>query len=74
MAPESAVDAMPRLFYYYQQQGKIDAAQQTVTAFRLHKEASKSDWTGQELYFCARLLEEIHSYPTRIKIGAEGGI
>jgi len=57
------LNAMARLFYYYQQQGKLDAAQQTVTAFRLHKEASKSDWTGQELYVCARLLENTHSYP-----------
>ena len=54
---------MARLFYYYQQQGKLDAAQQAVTAFRLHKEASKSEWTGQELYVCARLLEDIHAYP-----------
>ena len=57
------LNAMARLFYYYQQQGNLDAAQQTVTAFRLHKEASKSEWTGQELYVCARLLEDIHAYP-----------
>jgi predicted Zn-dependent protease len=57
------LNAMARVFYYYQQQGKLDAAQQTVTAFRLHKEASKSEWTGQELYVCARLLEDIHAYP-----------
>ena len=57
------LNAMARVFYYYQQQGKLDAARQTVTAFRLHKEASKSDWTGQELYVCARLLEDIHAYP-----------
>jgi len=57
------LNAMARLFYYYQQQGKLDIAQQTVTAFRLHKEASKSEWTGQELYVCARLLEGIHAYP-----------
>jgi len=57
------LNAMARLFYYYQQQGNLGAAQQTVTAFRLHKEASKSEWTGQELYVCARLLEDIHSYP-----------
>ena len=31
--------------------------------FGLHKEASKSEWTGQELYVCARLLEDIHAYP-----------
>ena len=57
------LNAMARVFYYYQQQGKLDAAQQTVTAFRLHKEASHSEWTGQELYVCARLLEDIHAYP-----------
>ena len=57
------LNAMARLFYYYQQQGNLDAAQQTVTAFRLHKEAGKSEWTGQELFVCARLLEDIHAYP-----------
>ena len=57
------LNAMARVFYYYQQQGKLEAAQQTVTAFRLHKEASHPDWTGQELFVCARLLEDIHAYP-----------
>ncbi len=57
------LNAMARAFYYYQQQGQLDGAQQVVTAFRLHKEASKSEWTGQELYVCARLLEDIHAYP-----------
>ena len=57
------LNAMARLFYYYQQQGKLDAAQQTITAFRLHKEAAHSEWTGQQLYVCAHLLEDIHAYP-----------
>jgi tetratricopeptide (TPR) repeat protein len=57
------LNAMARLFYYYQQQGKLDAALQTITSFRLHKEAGRSEWTGQQLYVCARLLEDIHSYP-----------
>ncbi len=57
------LNAMARVFYYYQQQGKLDLAQQTVTSFRLHKDASRSDWTGQQLYVCARLLEDIHEYP-----------
>jgi cellulose synthase operon protein C len=59
--PEN-LDATARVFYYYQQQGKLDVAQQTITDFRLHKEASKSEWTAQELFVCARLLEEIHAY------------
>ena len=56
------LNATAWVFYYYQQQGKIDAAQQAIADFRLHKETSKSPWTSQQLYICARLLEEVHSY------------
>ena len=55
--------ATARIFYYYQQQGKLDAAQQAITTLRLHKEAANSPWTPQELYICGRLLEDIHAYP-----------
>ena len=57
------LNAAARIFYYYQQQGKTEAAQQAITDFRLHKEAAKSPWTSQDLYICARLLEDIHAYP-----------
>ncbi len=57
------LNAAARVFYYYQQQGNLEAAQETIARLRLHKEAGKSPWTSQELYICARLLEEIHSYP-----------
>jgi tetratricopeptide (TPR) repeat protein len=57
------LNAMARIFYYYQQQGKLEAAQQTIAEFRLHKESSQSAWTSRELYICARLLEDIHFYP-----------
>jgi len=57
------LNATARTFYYYQQQGKLDAAQQAITNLRLHKETAKSSWTPQELYVCGRLLEDIHSYP-----------
>jgi cellulose synthase operon protein C len=57
------LNATARIFYYYQQQGKTDVAQQAITDLRLHKEAAKSPWTSQELYVCARLLEDIHAYP-----------
>jgi predicted Zn-dependent protease len=57
------LNATARVFYYYQQQGKLEAAQQAITDLRLHKEASKSPWTSQDLYVCARLLEDIHNYP-----------
>jgi tetratricopeptide (TPR) repeat protein len=57
------LNATARIFYYYQQRGKNDAAQQAIAEFRLHKEAAKAPWTSQELYICARLLEDIHWYP-----------
>ena len=57
------IRATARVFYYYQQQGKMDAAEQAITSLRLHKEATNSAWAPQELYTCGRLLEEIHSYP-----------
>ncbi len=57
------LNATARIFYYYQQQGKTDVAQQAIADFRLHKEAAKAPWTAEELYICARLLEDIHAYP-----------
>jgi len=63
LANPQDLNATARIFYYYQQQGKNDAAQQAIADFRSHKEAAKAAWTSQELYICARLLEDIHSYP-----------
>ena len=57
------LNATARVFYYYQQQGKLEASEQAITALRLHKEASKATWTPQELYVCGRLLEDIHAFP-----------
>ena len=57
------LNATARIFYYYQQQGKLDVAEQAITTLRLHKEAGKSEWTPQELYTCGQLLEGIHAYP-----------
>ncbi|MGA7077673.1 MAG: hypothetical protein WBY61_03060, partial [Terriglobales bacterium] len=57
------LNATACLFYYYQQQGKLDVAQQAIADFRRRKENGKSPWTSQELYICARLLEDIHAYP-----------
>jgi cellulose synthase operon protein C len=55
--------ATARIFYYYQQQGKLDVAEQAITTLRLRKESTKSEWTPQELYTCGQLLEGIHAYP-----------
>jgi cellulose synthase operon protein C len=57
------LNATARIFYYYQQQGKLDVAQQTIADLRQRKETRKSPWTSQDLYACARLLEDIHNYP-----------
>lgn len=57
------LNATARVFYYYQQQGKLDAAEQAITSLRLHKEAAQSPWAPQDLYICGRLLEDIHAYP-----------
>ncbi len=55
--------AVARIFYYYQQQGNLQAAQQAITEYRLHKDSRKASWTQQELYTFARLLEDVHLYP-----------
>jgi len=57
------LNATARVFYYYQQQGKLEAAKQAIADLRRYKETHKSAWTSQELYVCARLLEDIHAYP-----------
>lgn len=57
------LNAAARIFYYYQQQGNLPAAQQAITDYRLRKDARKAAWTPQELYTFARLLDAVHLYP-----------
>jgi cellulose synthase operon protein C len=57
------LNAAARVFYYYQQQGNLQAAQQAVTEYRLQKEARKAAWSTEELYTFARLLDAVHLYP-----------
>jgi tetratricopeptide (TPR) repeat protein len=57
------LNAMARLFYYAQQQGHLEAAEQIVEAYRQSKESRKAQWSAQELYTLARLTEAIHEYP-----------
>jgi len=63
VANPADLNATARLFYYYQQLGKTDVAQQMIADLRAHKESTKAAWSSQELFVCARLLEDIHSYP-----------
>jgi hypothetical protein len=57
------LNATARIFYYYQQQGKLDTAEQAIATLRSSKEKANLAWTPQELYVCGQLLEEIHAYP-----------
>ena len=57
------LNAVVRIFYYYQQQGNLQAAQQAITDYRLQKDARKAAWTTDELYTLARLLDAVHLYP-----------
>ncbi|MFQ5722882.1 MAG: hypothetical protein ACE5G6_00210 [Terriglobia bacterium] len=54
--------AAVRVFYYYQQQGNLAAAQQALQEFRQNKETRRSDWTAEELLTLARLSESVHNY------------
>src|SRR5262249_40353863 len=55
--------AVARIFYYYQQQGNLQAAQQAITDYRLHKDSRQAQWSQPELYTFARLLDDTHLYP-----------
>jgi len=57
------LNAAARIFYYYQRQGRADAAQQALTRFRVRKEQRNAKWTSQELYTLAKLSEGIRNYP-----------
>ncbi|HZI55785.1 MAG TPA: hypothetical protein VFF39_03365, partial [Verrucomicrobiae bacterium] len=57
------LNAAARVFYYHQQQGNLQAAQQAITEYRLQKDARNAAWTTEELYTFARLLDAVHLYP-----------
>ncbi len=57
------LNAAARIFYYYQRQGRTDAAQQAITQFRLRKEQRNAKWNSQDLYTLAKLNEGIKNYP-----------
>src|SRR5579883_2341730 len=61
------LNAVTRIFYYYQQQGKLEAAQKALTDYRLRKEQKNVRWTAEELYTFAKLLEDIHAYPEAVR-------
>ena len=54
--------AAARVFYYYQQQGNLAAAQRALIEFRLRKESKKSPWTADELLTLSQLFEGVNNY------------
>lgn len=56
------LQAAARIFHYYQQDGKTDAALQVLAEFRQNKESTHTPWTSEELYTLARLCEDANGY------------
>ena len=54
--------AAARVFYYYQQQGNLAAAQRALIEYRLRKESQKSAWTADELLTLSQLFEGAGNY------------
>ena len=61
------LNAAVRVFYYYQQQGNLPAAQRALIEFRLRKEARKAAWSAQECWTLARLFEETQQYQEAVR-------
>jgi hypothetical protein len=57
-----ALNALARVFFYNQQAGRLDAAQQTLDAFRIARETRNGAWSAEDLYTLATLTTETHSY------------
>ena len=60
--PDDLKDAA-RLFYLYQQQGRMDSAKAVLTHFREQKEARGARWTADELNTLEQLYEAIQDFP-----------
>ncbi len=61
------LNAAVRIFYYYQQQGNLPAAQRALVEFRLKKQARKSPWRAEEYWTLARLFEETQQYEEAVR-------
>jgi cytochrome c-type biogenesis protein CcmH/NrfG len=57
-----ALNAIARIFYYEQQAGRTDAAQQALDTFRIDRDARHGTWTAVDLDTLARLSSLVHSY------------
>jgi len=56
------LNAASRIFHYYQQQGNLNPAEQSLTKYRQKKESRSASWSAEELYTFAQLLERSQRY------------
>ncbi|HEY6969896.1 MAG TPA: tetratricopeptide repeat protein [Candidatus Angelobacter sp.] len=56
-------NAASRIFHFYRQEGNLDAAERSLTTYRLKKESRSAHWSTEELYTFAQLLERSQRYP-----------
>jgi tetratricopeptide (TPR) repeat protein len=61
-ANPTSLAASARVFYYYQQQGNLAAAQRALIEYRLRKESQKSAWTTDDLFTLSQLFEGVNNY------------
>ena len=54
--------AATRIFFYFQQQGNLDAAARAFDEYRLSKASRNTAWTCDELYTLATLLKNVGLY------------
>jgi len=54
--------AAVRIFYYYQQEGRIDAARKALEEYRFNKDRRMAAWSAEELYTLATLLDRVNQY------------
>ncbi len=58
----AALNALARIFYYDQQAGRLQAAQETLDAFRNARETRSGAWTPEDLSTLATLTASTNSY------------
>ncbi len=51
-----------RVFYYYQQEGRLDTARRAIDEYRFSKERRQAAWSAEELYTFATLLDRVDQY------------
>jgi hypothetical protein len=56
------LNAIARVFFYYQQQGHLPAAIQALDRFRLSKESRSAPWSPLDLYMIASLTTQTESW------------